>query len=328
MNNWKLLLLSVPLAVACGDKSIDDTTEPSTEASSEPSGEDTSVEEAVPLVPAAIGFEYSGLWDAGANDGDGGLSAYLFPDLNNTNEGAPLILSDGVTVTITSAAYFSSDLTDEEKELEQCTVFAWFDSTPANLLVDDYDWENYAAGLETYTAETWQSFEGILVFNLDSASDRCAELDEGYSLDTFDGMHFGLSFGGLSDHMTAELESSDWWADDAEAQNSYFTQYISINHPNEDGGYKFIGYDWTSSIFVAADSEECAELEGTDADGNPVSEEYCGLVETEEVDGGASYVFGDVYDVVNPQYGYVQGSAWWYEDFPNLDLDIMKDFNR
>ena len=128
--------------------------------------------------------------------------------------------------------------------------------------------------------------------------------------------------------MTAEFEGSDWWADDAEAQQSYFTQYISINHPNEDGGYKFIGYDWTSSIFVAADSEECAELESTDPDGNPVSEEYCGLVETEEVDGGTNYVFGDVYDVVNPQYGYVQGSAWWYEDFPNLDLDIMKDFNR
>lgn len=327
MNNWKILLLSLPLAVACGDKSIEETIEPSSEPSEEPSGE-PEVEELAPLVPAAIGFEFSGLWDAAGNEGEGSLGPYLFPDLNNTNEGEPLILSEGVQVTISSAAYFSPDLTDEEKELEICTVFAWFDNAPANLLADDYDWTNYAAGLETYTAETWQGFEGILVFNLDSASERCAELDEGYSLDTFDGMHFGLMFGKLSDHMTTEYESSDWWADDEESQKSYFTQYIAINHPTDDGGYTFVGYDWTSSIFIVADPEKCADLEGTDADGNPVTEEYCGLVQTEEVDGGTNYVFGDVYDSVNPQYGYVQGSAWWYEDYPNLDLDIMKDFNR
>ena len=26
---------------------------------------------------------------------------------------------------------------------------------------------------------------------------------------------------------------------------------------------------------------------------------------------------------VGARHGYFQSSAWWYEDFPNLDLDIM-----
>jgi hypothetical protein len=227
-------------------------------------------------------------------------------------------------VTLASVEYFSlgSDATEEQREEETCTVYAWFDNGPANLLADDFNWDTGIGGMENYSSETWQAFEGILIFNLDTVSDRCGELAEGHSLDTFDGMHFGLIFGKLSDHMTTEFESTDWWADDAEAQSAYFTQYIAVNHPNEDSdGYTFIGYDWNTSIYVEADPEECIIPEG-------MTEEVCGLVQTEEVDGGTNYVFGDVYDAVNPRYGYIQGSSWWYEDYPNLDLDMMKDFDR
>jgi hypothetical protein len=335
MNNWKLLVLALPLAAACGDKEIE--SEPSAEASSEPSaeassepGSEPSGEEVEPLEPVAIGFEFSGIWDEAGNDGAGELKPYLFPDLNNTNGGEPLILSEIVQVTLASTAYFSlgSDATDEQRENETCTVYAWFDNAPANLLADDFNWDTGVGGMETYSTDSWQGFEGMLIFNLDSASERCSQLAEGHSLDTFDGMHFGLIFGGLSSHMTSEFESTDWWADETDLQASYFTQYIAMNHPSADGGYTFIGYDWTSSIYVDADPEQCASYEYEDAEGNVVSEEVCGMVLTEEVEGQTNYALGDVYDVVNPRYGYVQGSAWWYEDYPNLDLDIMKDWNQ
>ena len=337
MNSWKLLALTLPLAFACGDKEIEDDTNP--EASSEPSSETDSDtdsddtgsdddDEVEPLVPAAIGFEFSGIWNEAGNDGAGSLEPYLFPDLGNTNGGEDLILSEIVLVTLASVEYFSlgSDATDAQRENETCTIYAWFDNAPANLLADDYDWDEGDGGTETYDVDAWQGFEGILIFNWDSASERCNGIDETLSLDNFDGMHFGMIFGALSDYQSEQLTATDWWDDESAA--TYFSQYIAVNHPSNDGNYTFVGYDWTSSIFVEADPDVCSSYDYQDAEGNTVTEEVCGQVQTEEVDGGTNYLLGDVYDTVNPRYGYVQGSAWWYEDYPNLDLSIMQDWNR
>lgn len=330
MQNWKaLLLLGLPLAAACGDKEIE---EEETEPSSEPSAEDTGTEEEEtnePLVPVAIGFEYSGIWNEGGNNGDGSLDPYLFPDLNNENGGVPFALGNLVTVTLASIEYFSlgSGATDEERAFETCTVYADFAYSPANLLAQDFDWTTGTGGLDN--VELWQSFEGTLVFRLDSASDRCAELDEGHSLDQFDGMRFGIGMGPLSTYMSGEFESTDWWADDADAQGSYHTQYIAVNHPAEtDLGYNFVAYDWTSAIMVNIDTESCVDAATGEVVASDVESEskVCGEVMTVEVDGSPNYDLADQNENFGSRNVYVSGSSWWYEDYPNLDLDLMKEY--
>jgi hypothetical protein len=333
MQDWKsLLLLGLPLVlVACGDKEIEDedTTEDTDTSDTEDTGE-TVVEENEPLVPVAIGFEYSGIWNEAGNDGAGSLEPYLFPDLNNENGGVPFALGNLVTVTLASVEYFSlgSGATDEERAFETCTVYADFAYSPANLLAQDFDWTS-GTGSTGDNVDLWQSFEGTLIFRLDSASERCAELDEGYSLDTFDGMRFGIGMGPLSTYMSGEFASTDWWADDLDAQGSYHTQYIAVNHPAEtDLGYNFVAYDWTSAIMVNVDAESCVDAATGEVITSDVESEtkVCGEVMTVEEDGAANYDLADQNENFGSRNVYVQGSSWWYEDYPNLDLDLMKEY--
>ena len=207
-------------------------------------------------------------------------------------------------------------------------MLADFAYSPANLLAQDFDWTS-GTGSSGNNVDLWQSFEGTLVFRLDSASDRCAELDEGYSLDTFDGMRFGIGMGPLSTYMTGEFESTDWWADDADAQSSYHTQYIAVNHPAEtDLGFNFVAYDWTSAIMVNVDPEKCVDVEsGEVVDADPESTtQVCGEVLTVEEDGEPVYDLADQNENFGSRQVYVSGSSWWYEDYPNLDLSLMKEY--
>ena len=49
-------------------------------------------------------------------------------------------------------------------------------------------------------------------------------------------------------------------------------------------------------------------------------EEICGeFKENAEV---STYVFGNT--DLDPRLGYVRGGSFWLEDFPNLDLDLLK----
>ena len=297
---------------ACEDQLETDTaTEPDDpEDDPEDTAEDTAEDQIEPLIPLAIGFEFSGIWDEAGNDGAGELKPYLFPDLNNTNGGEPLALSHIVQVTLASSAYFSlgSDATDEQRENETCTVYAWFDNAPAEISVENFNWMTGNGSAGSANIEVWQGFEGTLILNLDSASARCNELADGYSLDMFDAMHFGIVLGELSEYMRGQFEATDWWESDLDAQNSYFTQYIAVNH-----GTNFTAYDWTSSIFVAADAEEC-------------SSDTCGLIQTETVSGATNYLLGDVSQNIGSRYGYIQGNAWWYEDLVNLDVNTLQDW--
>ncbi len=36
-------------------------------------------------------------------------------------------------------------------------------------------------------------------------------------------------------------------------------------------------------------------------------------------------MLSDVTEDVGTRYGYNSGNAYWYEDFPNLDLDILSE---
>ena len=288
-------------------------TEPSVEVepSTEPSNEEDTAEEIDLLLPVAIGFQYSGIWNEAANDGEGALQDYLFPDLNGTNGGNPLPLANLVTVTLASVEFFSLDTsaTDEERKHETCTIFADFSYSPAEIPTDNWDWSSGFGGAGDFDTTPWQAFEGTLIFRMDTASERCNDLENGYSLEIFDGMHFGLVFGGLSNYMLESYETTSWWAGNTDAQNAYFTQYIAVNHGND-----FTAYDWASSIFIEADPNECDSNSGV-----------CGLIQTQSVSGNEEYVLGNLNQNIGSRYGYVQGTAWWYEDFPNLDFNTLQD---
>ena len=54
-----------------------------------------------------------------------------------------------------------------------------------------------------------------------------------------------------------------------------------------------------------------------------VAEVVCGQPLTEELDDGTYYKQGNFNTNVGTRYAFVRGNAWWYEDFPNLDLSNM-----
>jgi hypothetical protein len=122
--------------------------------------------------------------------------------------------------------------------------------------------------------------------------------------------------------MTAQFADYDWWDPDTDAF-SYFSMYTAMNHPNDESasGYDFVGYDWNSAFYVDADSSVCQDL--VDEETEEVYGEACGLVSVIEGEDGPVYGAGNFNVDVGNRYAYVQGGAWWYEDFPNLDLSIM-----
>jgi hypothetical protein len=160
-------------------------------------------------------------------------------------------------------------------------------------------------------------------------SDRCGDIDpssgiiDGDLLNHFNGMHFGLALGDRSSYHTESWEEADWWDD--EYDKAYHTQYIAMNHPNADTstGWDFIGYDWTTSLYSPADPDSCFDFVYEDGS----SEEMCGEMILEEGDepGSYSYVLGDTSEDVGSRYALLLGNSWWYEDFPNLDLDDLLD---
>jgi hypothetical protein len=93
-----------------------------------------------------------------------------------------------------------------------------------------------------------------------------------------------------------------------------------MNHPSSESesGYEFVGYDFNSGYFSGVDMDICADRE--DEAGEVT--EICGGWTVDEDD---SFAPGNHNVDVGSRHGYFQSSAWWYEDFPNLDLSLMKD---
>jgi hypothetical protein len=113
---------------------------------------------------------------------------------------------------------------------------------------------------------------------------------------------------------------ADWddWDEDVDPY-AYFTGYIAMNHPEptSDLGYNFVGYDFNPGYFSEIDMDLCAERV-IDAEGT--TEEVCGGLVVDDED---MLVPGNHNIDVGSRRGYFTSWAWWYEDFPNLDLDIM-----
>ena len=148
-------------------------------------------------------------------------------------------------------------------------------------------------------------------------TERCEYSD--VDLNLFQGMHFGFGLGPWSTYMTET--SADWedWDDEVDPY-FYLSGYIAMNHPNSETelGYDFVGYDFNSGIYSGVDMDLCADRE--DAEGEVTT--ICGGL---TVDDEGYYEKGNHNVDVGMRHGYFQSSAWWYEDFPNLDLEIMTE---
>jgi hypothetical protein len=324
------------ILTGCGDKTPEEVEElePSSsepESTGEPSNSEpgTDEEEIYYLLPAAIGFEYIGNWDEEQDV----LVDYIQPgELMESGEDTAILSL--VKMSLASADYFSMSSDDPDKEEELCTMYALFFHQSATIVAEEFNWDSGSGGTGTMVAP-WAGYEGYLSILEDTQSDRCLELDPDGDVtdayETFNEMHFGIAFAGLSSYITAAYdefaaEDADFAAEWETTQYSYFTQYIAVNHPNsnEDSGYDFIGYDWTMGLYIESDKEQCEEI--VDANGE-VLDTVCGKfgIEAGSEPGSYSYVLDDIYDTTEPRFGYMSGNAWWYEDFPNLDLTMMQE---
>ena len=280
------------------------------------------------FVPVAIGIEFNGIWDEANNE----LRNFVYPG-ELTEDGEPMAASAHAVVTLATMDYFSAT-TDAEKEGEYCSWVAWFvgavvggettDPQPYDMNAQEFDWDAGVGGSGVLVDE-WTAWEGGLLINEASMDERCADW-EGADYNQFHGLHYGLGFGDLSSFMTDELTDTDWW-DDEVHPHTFFTMYTAMNHPNEESanGYDFVGYDFTRAQYAEVDESVCADFPAEEGE---EAETVCGafVIEwTDETETSYYYEAGDFRENVGERYAFVSGSAWWYEDFPNLDLSIMTE---
>ncbi len=269
------------------------------------------------FTPVAVGVTLRGIW----NEAAGTLDPYVV-SAEDASDGVAFAQDPYVMVTFATSDYFGEDETQQEQEM--CEVVAFFGgSVSANGTITDpvvydmdaqeFDWDAGAGG-NGVSVDEWQAWEGGLVFALDTATERCQYAD--VDLNLFQGMHLGIGFGPQSTYQAETLGESDDW--DAEEDGpAYFTAYIAMNHPTADGGYDFVGYDWNPTYYSEVDPSICFEREGEEGE---EPEEICGGI---VVDDEGLLVPGDQDANVGSRLGYVTAYSWWYEDFPNLDLNLM-----
>jgi hypothetical protein len=287
------------------------------------------------FVPVAIGLEYVGIWDEANN---ALLENFVYPDLFNDNDGEAYSASAGVTITLATGKYFS-DISDAEKEGESCEMWGWFVSetygepTAVDMNVQEFNWETGVGGSGSGPVEEWAAWEGGIVIYPDSVDARCYDWEDstGASVDPvamFNNMHYGIALGDSSTYMTDQYaewaeDPSSTWDPDVDPY-SRLTMYTAMNHPSEESteGYNFIAYDFTTALYVDVDPTSC--VENLD-DAGEVESTTCGEVLFEESEDGESFPYqqGNHTENVGSRYAFLLGSAWWYEDFPNLDLSIM-----
>lgn len=146
----------------------------------------------------------------------------------------------------------------------------------------------------------WNSYEAPLELQYHN----CVNLTEDWGEDgirvaeVFHGMRLGLAFGPMTDYLR------DAWneANLEKYGDSMMAQYVAINDPEGN----FVGEDWTTSIlwqYDALTGELVADDEGVL---QPIS--------VKGLPPGAAV----------PE-GYIRSWAYWYQDFPLMDFDKLKD---
>ncbi len=258
-----------------------------------------------------MGFSLNAIWDESSDS----LESYFLPDLGGGTSGSTAY----VTIQLATLDFFSMSDTDAGYEDEYCSMYATFEYESADLTAEPFDYTAGTGGTGE-AVELFAAYEGNLsIYLVDS---RCYDWTDRDPVETFDGTHIGFGFGALTDSLTTLLEEAyeDEWP---EYESGYITQFVAVNHPSEteELGYDFVAYDWNTALFVGAAPDECE----TFLDSSGVSTEICGAVRIDERDGSFYYDLVDYTESEGSRYAFIRGNSYWYEDFPNLDLDIMAE---
>ena len=300
-KKWLLLSALFGFSAGCGgEEAVDtndgtDTTDTQDENSTDT--DDDVEQEAPPLEPVAVGFEFDGILKA-----DGALSSYnMMIDGTLTPWGPYMIL------TFADMEFFSAQ-TSEDQEGHYCIALATLDGFTKRET--DFPTKSLGEDALAYpeNADLWISYGGQIAI----AGDTCENVAEGEygagaadMLAAFDGAYIGLGFGAPTPYLTNGYASST----DADVQAYYetygpamMTQYIAMN--DADGNW--IGEDWSLASLYEWDAEK-EELKA-DAEGILIPIDVSAIPQTDLL----------------PE-GYVRTSASWYQDFPLLDFTNLED---
>ena len=196
-----------------------------------------------------------------------------------------------VLITFADTDFVAAE-TAEEQDAHSCEAYAYFDYAVEDLECRSFD--------DDSVGDTHVEFTGVLLFGEEQLNgDNCFAFDpadgwtDGMPVARFNGMKFGMGFGPMTEYLATRYTDEE---SQALARSSAYAAYIGMNHPGGVGDVEFVGYDWTIAWAFDWDVET-------------------GIVATEE---GTTLVRVETENISN---AYVQSSAYWYEDFPNLDLD-------
>jgi len=251
--------------------------------------------------PVAVGFEFDGVVGPG-----GTPASFLFDDPNDglTYERYPYIL-----VTFGAQEYFDTpNLTDEQIDSWTCSVIAvpW-NPPPAVAQIPTHD-----------GALLHHSYDVALDLDIDPDSTDCDEEldpsvwgeDAADLLEAFDGMHFGYGWGQQTDYLKGAFEPAT--LADEEFMSAWLASYVAIN----DAAGDWLAYDWTFGFAFQWDIVTGYLVTVPDPDPPATYPDRQLLVRQPVTDIPAG-------DPLPPMY--IRSSAWWYQDFPLLDLSNLKD---
>lgn len=240
------------------------------------------------LDPVAVGFEFDGVWDGASLIGP-------------TVEGAdgPVELLPYVVVTFTNADYFTAG-GNEEGNLNSCEALALFDVIAAEsvLTADETVWTDFDTAL-SIVPSSWDDNE----LSCASALDQDIWGDGGVDLlDAFTLFRFGMGFGPQTQYLADAWQNDDGeWANEQieELSVGFMSEFIGLN----DSTGAFVLEDWTTALAFEWDSET-GELVVDDED----------LLQVV-----------DVTNATEVPVAYIRSFAYWYQDFPLLDLSNLSD---
>lgn len=275
----------------------------------------------VDLEPAALGIAINTGMTA-----DMQLTYYMYGT-------GPDIYAPYLVLSVADVAYFSLTSDDPERQLHVCEFYASFPHVVATTppIASAFDYEA-GSGSSGESIALWFFAEGSAdIFAnaaaLDDAgeimyddygqpidSPACASLKQQGYPDILDGMHVGVGFGDLTSYLYEEYWGSFTDPELAEIEPSVTGMYVAINHPSttEPAGYDFVPYDWGSALFFEATVETFPLYDAYGTFYAPVA---------------MATVTADNLLVYGTPRGdaFVRGIPYWFEDYPNLDLSLLKE---
>jgi len=300
---WSLLLLGAFGACTGTDEDKPTNTGDDDGTTPSPTGETgTTGGTSAYFEPVAVGFEFDGVVGP-----DGTPASFFYDDPTDglTYERYPYIL-----VTFASLDYFEdTSQTDEEIAARTCSVASvvpW-NPPPAVAQIPTHD-----GALLHY------SYEVALDLEIDPDLTDCDEEldpavwgeDAADLLEAFDGMHFGYGWGQQTDYLRGAFDQST--LDDEEFMSAWLASYVAIN----DAAGDWLAYDWTFGFTFEWDIETGYLVTVPDPDPPATYPDRQLLVRYPVTDIPAG-------DPLPPMY--IRSSAYWYQDFPLMDLTNLKD---